>query len=50
MTEQQYKTIIKDIPTNMVEKVIANLEADIGAKVEKKKQDNGLWTVIATFK
>ena len=42
-----YKTT--DIPENKVEDVVAGYKLDNPQKIEKIQQDNGLWTVIATW-
>ncbi len=39
---------ITDIPKDKVATVVADYEME-GAKIEKIKQPNGLWTVKATF-
>ena len=38
--------ILKDIPGSEVDEVVADFESE-GCMTEKRKQDDGLWTVIA---
>jgi hypothetical protein len=38
----------ENVPDSELARVVAGFEAE-GATVEKKKQPNGLWTVIAKF-
>lgn len=40
---------ITDIPEDKVATVVANFEVDSPENFEKIEQENGLWTVIATF-
>ena len=48
MSNQVNKKVLRDIPAELLESVKADFELE-GGEVEKKEQDNGLWTVIVTF-
>ncbi len=39
---------LTDIPDNEVDQVVRDFESE-GATVTKKRQPNGMWTVVATF-
>ena len=40
---------VTDIPPDRVDDVEAGFQLDKPTKIEKKQQQNGNWTVIATF-
>ncbi len=47
MPKGVYKTT--DIPEDKLDQVVAGYQLDNPAKIEKVKQPDGNWTVIATF-
>ena len=40
--------LLKDIPESEVDQIAADYESE-GAHVERAKQDNGLWSILAKF-
>lgn len=45
---QAREEALTDVPTELLDKVVASFARD-GARVERHRQPDGNWTVVATF-